>query len=360
MAAWADDLAGAVLCTGIPGPQLDPATRAALIRWRPSGVVLFRRNFETVDQLRELVAGLHALPSAPLVSIDHEGGLVMRLRAPFTHFPPARAVASLDPGVAYDVGRAMGIELAAVGIDLSYAPVLDVDSNPLNPIIGHRAFGTDPQTVVRFALPFMRGLQDAGVIACGKHFPGHGDTAQDSHLELPTVTRSRPQLERIELAPFRAAIDAAIPMLMSAHVRYLALDADLPATLSRPILHDLLRRELAFPGVVISDDLEMRALRGAGSVADCAVYALQAGVDWALVCNDFEESGRAFERIRAALLDGSLDRAAIERSARRIRALGRPRRAPGIALPIVAHQQLNQRLRAALEGESPDEPPIIA
>lgn len=346
MTAWADELAGAVLCTGIPGPQLDAATRAALVRLGPSGVVLFRRNFEDVDQLRDLVARLHALPSAPLVSIDHEGGLVMRLREPFTHFPPARTVSlSSDPDLAYAVGHAMGTELAAVGIDISYAPVLDVDSNPQNPIIGQRAFGADAETVVRFALPFMRGVQDAGVIACGKHFPGHGDTAHDSHLELPTVARSRQELEQTELPPFRAAIGAGIQVLMTAHVRYLALDGDQPATLSRPILQDILRRELRFLGVLVSDDLEMRALRGAGSIADCAVHALQAGVDWALVCNDFDESVRTFDRIRAALLDGTLDRETVERSAQRIRALRRPRRLVEISLPVLAHQQLNERLQ---------------
>lgn len=348
MTGWAEALAGDVLCTGIPGPQLDGATRNELVRMRPSGIILFRRNFEDVEQLRTLVAALHALPSAPLVSIDHEGGLVMRLREPFTHFPPARAMSlTSDPAVAYAVGYAMGTELAAVGIDLSYAPVLDVDSNPQNPIIGHRAFGADPATVVRFALPFMQGLHDAGVIACGKHFPGHGDTAHDSHLELPIVSRARSALEQTELVPFRAAIAAGIPMLMSAHVLYPELDQDHPATLSRAILDRLLRRELGFEGVLVSDDLEMRALRGAGSIADCAVRALQAGVDWAMVCNDFDESARTFERIRAALVDEELSRRAIEQSADRIRRLrgAVPSQEPA-SLPIVAHQQLNERLRS--------------
>lgn len=346
MRAWADALAGAVLCTGVPGPTLDATTHAALVRMAPSGIILFRRNFESVEQLRELITVLHALPSSPVVSIDHEGGLVMRLREPFTHFPPARTMSlTSDPSIAHAVGHAMGTELATVGIDLSYAPVLDVDSNPHNPIIGHRAFGADPDTVVRFALPFMQGLQDAGVIACGKHFPGHGDTAHDSHLELPIVARSRQELERTELPPFRAAIAAGIRVLMSAHVLYTALDPDNPATLSRPILHDMLRLELRFDGVLISDDLEMRALRGAGSIADCALRALQAGIDWVMVCNDFEESVRTFERIHAALLDGSLARDATENSAQRIRALRRPQSRAQISLPILAHQELNERLR---------------
>jgi beta-N-acetylhexosaminidase len=191
----------------------------------------------------------------------------------------------------------------------------------------------------------MRGLQDAGVIACGKHFPGHGDTAHDSHLELPIVRRSREELEQTELPPFRAAIAARIPALMTAHVLYPALDAANPATLSRAILQGMLRQELRFAGVIVSDDLEMRALRGAGSIADCAVRALQAGIDWLLVCNDFEESVRTANRIREALLDGTLDRGAVERSAQRIRALHRADATAQVALPVIAHQELNERLR---------------
>jgi beta-N-acetylhexosaminidase len=235
--------------------------------------------------------------------------------------------------------------LASVGIDLSFSPVLDVDSNPQNPIIGGRAFGPDSDTVIHFALPFMRGLQDTRVIACGKHFPGHGDTDCDSHLELPIVHRSRQEIERVELPPFQAAITAGIPALMSAHVLYTALDERNPATLSRPILQDTLRRTLGFSGVIVSDDLEMRALREAGTVADCAVQALQAGIDWTVVCNDFDESVRTFEQIRTALLGGTLDREAVERSAQRIRALRRPKPHAAVTLPVLAHEQLNQRLR---------------
>jgi beta-N-acetylhexosaminidase len=341
-----DELVGAVLCTGIPGPWLDRETRRALEDVRPGGIILFRRNCEDVAQLRALTAQLHALPSAPLVSIDHEGGAVMRLGEPFTHFPPARTMSLPDdPEIAYAVGKAMATELATVGIDLSYAPVLDVDSNRDNPIIGKRAFGADPETVVRFALPFMRGLLDGGVIPCGKHFPGHGDTDRDSHLELPVVRRSREDLTRTELAPFRAAIAADIPALMTAHVLYPAFDPSVPASVSRTILQQLLRREMGFTGVIVSDDLEMQALRTVGSVADCAVRSLQAGVDCVLVCNDFEEALRTADRLRHAWRDGTLDRTALERSAARIRAL-RPRKVPtDVSLPVRAHQELNERLR---------------
>jgi len=342
------ELAGGVLCTGIPGPRLDPETASALCRLRPSGVILFRRNFECVEQLRELTRELHGLPSAPLISIDHEGGKVMRLGAPFTQFPPARRIAATgEPEMAYAVGRAMAAELALVGIDLSFAPVLDVSSNPQNPVIGERAFGSDTAGAIAYALPFMRGLQDGGIIPCGKHFPGHGDTDRDSHLELPIVRRPRSELDAIELAPFRAAIDAGIPALMTAHVVYPTLDERNPATLSRRILDDLLRRELGFTGVIVSDDLQMHALDSQGSVATAALLSLRAGVDWLLICNDFKETLRAAEAIVTALENGSLDRAMVTAAATRIRLL--PRRPPNTfptPLPNTDHQALDDRIRS--------------
>ena len=359
MVEHARRLAGEVLTTGVPGPAIDGETRRLHERLRPSGVILFRRNVESVEQLRELVAELHALPSRPLVSIDHEGGRVMRLGQPFTSFAAAREVARTgDAEIARAVGRAIGLELASVGIDIDFAPVLDVDSNPANPVIGDRAFGATPEDVSTFALAFHDGLASGGVIGCGKHFPGHGDTDVDSHLELPVVRRDRDALGAVELAPFRAAIAAGWPMLMTAHVRYTALDSELPATLSRRILVDLLRGELGFAGVLVSDDLEMGALRRFGEVPDLAVAALAAGVDWALVCNDLDAAARSAERIAAALERGELDPAALGASAERVRALRVPTAGqPPCALPIAAHLELaatiGERLASRAPGSSP-------
>ncbi|OFV86783.1 MAG: hypothetical protein A3J75_03715, partial [Acidobacteria bacterium RBG_16_68_9] len=277
----------------------------ALTRLRPSGIIFFRRNYESVEQLRELTAALHALPSDPLLCIDHEGGAVMRLPEPFTQFPPARSVALAgNPGLAYAVGEAMGVELASVGIDLNFAPVLDVDWNPRNPVIGERAFGETAEAVTAFGLPLMRGLHAGGVIACGKHFPGHGDTDRDSHLELPIVRRARAELDLVELPPFRAAIDADIAMLMTAHVLYTALDERHPATFSRRILNDLLRVELGYGGVIVTDDLGMGAVSAFASIPEAAVRSLQAGADWILVGNDIEASLQAAEAVAAALSSG--------------------------------------------------------
>src|SRR5262245_12244993 len=250
---------------GIPGPGLDDDTRRVLIERPPGGVILFRRNVRSAEQLRDLTGELHELGAgaAPLIALDHEGGRVHRLPAPFTHFPPAATVAAGgDARLVESVGLAMGRELAAVGIDVDFAPVLDVWSNPRNQVIGDRAFGTTPGPVARLGPALARGLSRGGVLPCGKHFPGHGGTLGDSHHVLPRVTTPRRRLDQVDLAPFVRAIRAHIPALMTAHVVYAALDPRRPATLSSRICHDLLRRRLGFRGVLFSDDLEMQAVAG--------------------------------------------------------------------------------------------------
>jgi beta-N-acetylhexosaminidase len=341
---------GQLLFVGIPGPILDAATRRTLEDLQVGGVILFGRNMGTPAEIRALTAALHALPSRPLVAIDHEGGRVQRLGEPFTRFPPAALVGGRrDSHLAYRVGRAMAEELASVGIDISFAPVLDVHSNPANPVIGDRAFGSDPELVSNMSIALMRGLHDGGVLSCGKHFPGHGDTAQDSHLELPVVRRSRAQLEHTELAPFRAAIAAGVPMLMSAHVLYPALDAEHPATLSRRILTDLLRGEVGFTGVIASDDLDMRAITDHHAIGDAAVATLQAGVDVLLVCQHLPHAVAAFAAIENAIATGALDIALVGAAAARIEHL-RARRsnapAANCALPNSQHRALLDEIQA--------------
>jgi beta-N-acetylhexosaminidase len=347
MRAPLQELIGRVITTGIPGPRLDAATRRALGRLLPSGIILFRRNIENLEQLGSLVTELHALPSRPLVSIDHEGETVTRLGPPFTRFPVAAEVGrSNDPDLAQAVGRAMGSELASAGIDIDFAPVLDVHSNPANPIIGKRAFATDPDRAGNLGVAFMRGLHAGGVLSCGKHFPGHGDTDRDSHSELPLVARNRAELEAVELKPFRAAVAAGVPMLMTAHVLYPALDPLRPATLSRPILHDLLRGEIGFRGVVVSDDLEMGAIRQHGAVPDAAVEALAAGVDWLLVCNDLDLSLAVAERLEEAVGRSEIAVGVLETAAARIGALALPPRPPGpLPLPSPEHERLARQVR---------------
>jgi len=255
------NLLGQLFVVGLSRPTLDEETRKFLTTFCPGGVILFPHNAPDPQTLLTLCRDLHALPSPPLITIDHEGGRVQRLTAPFTHFPAAAHLgATSSPFLAGRVGGVMAQELRAVGIDLNFAPVLDVLTNRDNPVIGDRAFSSRPETVARIGGALMLGLQKGGVIPCGKHFPGHGHTNADSHATLPRVDKTFDELMQVEIPPFRRAISAQIGTIMTAHVLYPALDPDLPATLSPTILTGLLRQKLGYRGMVITDDLEMGAI----------------------------------------------------------------------------------------------------
>ena len=309
---------------GIPEPRLDAAIRRVLTEHPPGGVVLFRRNVCSAGQLRDLVSSLHELGAGvrPLIAIDHEGGRVDRLRPPFTHFPAAAVVAQHGGVRAVEaVGLAMARELAAVGIDIDFAPVLDVLSNPRNQVIGDRAVGTTPARVARLGLALARGHARGGVLPCGKHFPGHGGTLGDSHFVLPRVRRSRRELLESDLVPFERAVHAGLPALMTAHVVYTALDPRRPATLSPRISRDLLRRRLGFRGVLFSDDLDMGAVAGRRSPERVAVAALDAGCDMLLACQSLDAAVRAMCGVERAVERGALGGRRVAESLLRIHGL---------------------------------------
>jgi len=340
---------GTLLMVGIPGPGLDRATRRRLAGLHPGGIILFRRNVRSLAQLRRLCTDLHRAYPGILIGIDHEGGRVNRLPPPFTAFPPAATVAAAgSPRVAFAVGRAMGRELASVGIDIDFAPVLDVLTHPRNRVIGDRAFGRAPAQVATLGLALARGLRAGGVVPCGKHFPGHGATRGDSHVVLPRVNRSRRDLARIDLLPFRRAVAARIPCIMTAHVLYPALDRSSPASLSFPIVTGILRRALGFRGVIVSDDLEMGAVAQRLSPEDAAVRAVAAGTDMLLVCADLGVAERARDGLAAALADGRVPQTRVREAAARIAKLRAPRsrRRPRIGRwPAPEHVELARRLR---------------
>lgn len=291
-----------------------------------AGVILFSRNVESPRQVRDLCREVHSAARrgrpATLIAIDQEGGRVTRLLSPgFTRFPPARCCSLfLDraPGVAFAMGESMGRELRAVGVDINFAPVLDVDSNPENPVIGDRAFSSDVETTAELGIAFLRGTLSAGILPVGKHFPGHGDTASDSHEELPVVRSSRDTLWDRELHPFRRAIRAGIPALMSAHVLYPSLDRRFPATLSDSILGSLLRNRMRFRGVVFSDALEMRAITERFGVGEAAVRAVGAGCDVVTVCRGEGIQEEAVEAIARAQADDGDFRKSVAASTRRL------------------------------------------
>jgi beta-N-acetylhexosaminidase len=335
---------------GIPGPELDRPTREFLTEHPPGGICLFRRNVRSAGQLRRLAAALHGTGAGvpPFVSIDHEGGRVDRLPRPFTHFPPATAVGVHGVRAAAAVGRAMGIDLRTAGIDIDFAPVLDVWTNPRNRVIGDRAFATEPERAARLALAFARGLQDAGVLACGKHFPGHGASTGDSHFVLPRVAHSRRTLRATELVPFVRWIRAGFPALMTSHVVYPAYDRRRPATLSPRIARELLRRELGYRGLLFSDDLEMQAAAGRHPPGRLAMRALEAGCDMLLFCQSVDTARAAMLGVEQALAAGRLEaRIVVEALARihRLRAaIARLRGASSPRLGWPAHARLARRL----------------
>jgi beta-N-acetylhexosaminidase len=285
-----EQAAGQVLVAGFAGPTAPDELFEAAGRGELGGVILFKRNLGDMPAVARLIAAIAAAaPEAtpPLIAVDQEGGRVARLGPPVLRVPPMRALGgSGDPTLTHRVARVLGGQLAALGFNCDFAPVLDVDTNPDNPVIGDRSFGRDAETVITHALAFAQGLSEAGLLACGKHFPGHGDTELDSHVALPRLAHDRARLDAVELAPFLEA-RAHVPMIMTAHVIFDAIDPDLPATLSTKVVTGLLREEMGYAGVVVSDDLEMRAVADRWGVPDAAVMSIEAGCDAALVCSEW-------------------------------------------------------------------------
>jgi beta-N-acetylhexosaminidase len=290
-----------MLVVGLAGAELTADEEKLLAAGERGGVVLFRRNvtagMAATAALTRAVASAAPAERPPLVAVDQEGGRVMRLGPPAMPLPPMRLLGDLDDvDVTRRVAEAHARELAALGFTMSFAPVADVHTRDDNPIIGDRAFGTTPERVARIAEAWAEGLVRGGLLACAKHFPGHGDTTVDSHHALPFVDRPRAELDAIEIAPFRAlARSPHVAAMMSAHVVYTAIDPEQPATLSPAICRDLLRADLGFDGVLFSDDLEMKAIQI--PVGEAAVRAVLAGCDILLVCSSAELAATAHEAL---------------------------------------------------------------
>ncbi|MFN7955965.1 MAG: beta-N-acetylhexosaminidase [bacterium] len=313
---------GELLVIGFEGIEADAALLDFLDRESIAGVILFRRNVRDAAQVARLVRSLREAAPRLLVGIDEEGGKVRRLSADFTTFPSMDLVGRIDSeALVRELARAMAAELRAIGVNWDFAPVLDVHSNLANPIIGARALSSDPAVVARLGAVFIEALQGAGVAACGKHFPGHGDTSLDSHLQLPTVDAAREILDARELVPFRAAARAGVASMMTAHVRYPALDPHRTATLSPAILEGLLRRDIGFEGVVVTDDLEMRAVSDHATPEQLAVASVQAGADVLLACKHREVQERVIDGLRRAIAAGAIAQSRVDASAARIREL---------------------------------------
>lgn len=320
-----------MFCIGFDGLHVTPEFREFVHRG-VSSVILFTRNYQSQEQLGDLCRSIKSLrrPDEPpiMICVDQEGGRVQRFREPFTIIPSMRELGTRgDLDEARRIGSLLARELRAVHIDMNLAPVLDVDSNPANPVIGERSFGSDPNLVARMGCAMIEGLQGgetaSGVAACGKHFPGHGDTSVDSHFALPRLAHDVNRLHRVELPPFSAAIEAGVASIMCAHVLFDALDPHLPATMSTAVIHGLLRTDMGFDRVVCSDDLEMKAIISHFGVEEAVVRGAQAGIDLFFVCKDHELQHKAITALCDATRRGLVSHEAIEHANRRLDVLFR-------------------------------------
>lgn len=312
---------GQLFMVGFDGTSVSADIAAFIKEYKPGGVILFSRNLESVAQIVELTNDLQrcSAHSPLLIAIDQEGGRVSRLPKEFTIFPPCEVLGRCHSSeLAYAAAATIAKELRSVGINMNMSPVLDVNSNPANPVIGDRAFGSTPDLVCELGLATIRGLQENHVVACGKHFPGHGDTSADSHKELPIVTAPRERLEAVEFPPFKHAAAHGVATMMTAHVLYRALDDRHPATLSPAVIGQVLRGDLEYDGVVLTDDLEMHAIIDHYGIEDATVRSILAGCDMALICKDRDREVAAITALDKAVADGTVTVERLDRSLARI------------------------------------------
>lgn len=311
-----EELIGSTLVVGLPGTRLTDEVAQHLRRIQAGGFIPFARNFESPEQFRALLAALNETCGRELlVMVDHEGGRVVRFSSGVTYFPDALTVgAAPSAEAARRQGEVEAEELRALGVHGNLAPCVDVLVEGSDPVIGSRSYGHNAQRVAEFSVARIHGLQGRGVAACAKHFPGLGAVPKDPHAQLPTVPLDWETMRRVHLVPFRAAVDAGVAAVMSSHVCYPKLDPQpsMPATFSRRLIHELLRTELRFQGLVVSDDLEMGALRELCSIGEAAVRAVEAGHDVLLICSDVSLQRQVFGALREAYRTGRLSVSALE------------------------------------------------
>ena len=340
--------AGQLAMAGFAGHSIPSDLRALAREFDLGGVILFARNVESPEQVAEIAREAQDLArELPLwVSVDQEGGRVARLRSPFTLWPAMHTLGrSGDQQLAVRFAGALAAELKAVGVTLDYTPVLDILTNPKNPVIGDRALAGTADEVARLGTTIIDALQSEGIAACGKHFPGHGDTSVDSHFDMPLVEHPPDRLEAVELVPFKAAIAAGVAGIMTAHLLVPALDPERPGTLSPAIVTGLLKQRLGFDGVVFTDDIGMKAISARYTTAEATLAAVSAGCDVILMCGDaVAPQFEAMERLVHALEDGELPLGRVED------ALARHRRMKERFLAQPRSRPLDARALRALLG----------
>lgn len=298
------EMIGELFMVGFEGYSLPDSMKKMIDQNHVGGVILFERNIDSPEQVVKLTDELRSLSASIFIAVDQEGGRVSRFH--FLEYDSSLSLAgSGNSRYVYESCRRMAGELKALGINMNLAPVLDVNTNFKNPVIGDRSFGSDPAVVAEYGKAAVLGFEESGIIACGKHFPGHGDTSEDSHKSLPIVRCTGERIRQVELRPFKSAIDCGLSAVMTAHVLYPELD-DVPATFSDTIVTGLLRNELGFDNIIITDDLEMGAISKNYDIEKISVSALLAGTDILLICKSLHLQKLLLEYVSMALEKGEL------------------------------------------------------
>jgi len=314
---------GQLFIFGLDGTEPDENVIEAIEKDHIGGFILFKDNIVNAEQTVKLLNELkntNSFNRLPLfLAVDEEGGKVSRLSDIYLDLPSARTIGNIDDEeISLEYGKVLGEMLKELGFNMDFAPVLDVNSNPKNPVIGKRAFGTKADTVTKHGLRVMEGINSNNVISVVKHFPGHGDTSTDSHIGLPVIDKSLDQMESLELIPFTRAIEKDVDAIMVAHILFTQLDKENPGTLSHKVITELLREELSFDGVVISDDMTMGAIVDNYSIEEAAYRFLKAGGDIVLICHEYENQHKALNRIKEEVEKGNISEEELDEKVYRI------------------------------------------
>jgi len=349
-----EEKVGQLVIVGMDGTELNEKIKNLIQNYHAGGVILYKKNITGSTQLLQLLNQLKSSNNSKIplfLSLDEEGGPVSRLPDEITKLPSNKIIGEINnENLSYNLGQALALQLKAYGFNLNFAPVLDINSNPQNPVIGDRSFGAGADLVSRLGVATIKGLQDGGVIPVGKHFPGHGDTLVDSHVGLPVVTYDLDRLRNFELLPFQAAIGSGVDAMMVAHILLPKLDDKFPASLSHNIITGLLKEELGFQGLVVTDDLTMGAIVKHYSLAQAAVQAVKAGNDLLLVCHDYESQLAVLQALQTAVASGDIPEARIEESVYKILQLKQKYNLSDRPVEAVDTEAVNAKVRKLLDS----------
>ncbi|UOQ83615.1 beta-N-acetylhexosaminidase [Gracilibacillus salinarum] len=345
---------GQMILAGVSGTTLDADTQNLITEQQIGGFIFYANNLETPKQTVQLINQIKRKNESnrlPLfLSVDQEGGEIERLPGELIPFPTNQEIGeSNNKQFSYQVGVLLGQELNAFGFNLDFAPVMDVNSNPDNPIIGNRSFGDNPEVVSKLGVETMKGIQSQDIISVIKHFPGHGDTSVDSHLQLPTVNKEMAELEQLELVPFERAIANGADVVMAAHILLPAIDPEYPSSMSRAVITDMLREKLAFDGVIMTDDMTMKAITDNYSIGEAAVQSVKAGNDMLLIAHGYNNVVEAIEQVTEAVQQGDISEERINESVKRVIQLKRKYELKNEKVDTVDIDKLNQSIEKVLD-----------